>query len=168
MAWINDDGLQVKFGTEEVEVAAGGFQKSFDGNRVHVKFYILAEELEAFGTTTFLSDTTSMPNGAILESATLNVIEAFVSAGTSGTLALGTYDTDHTTAHDADGIDTAIAEASLTAGASNTCNGALIGTTISNSTPVLFTALVGTEDFTTSGAAELDIVYYVPRTATLS
>jgi hypothetical protein len=156
MAWMNGDGLYIKFGTEEVAVTQAG-----EYNQLGPLHYIEAEinwdELEAFGTTTFLSETVKLPDGVYLEKAEFEVSVAF--AGASATISFGTIDTDRTTAHDADGIDVQIATTSIdAAGDTITCDGALIGTVLDNTTPMLLTALVETADFT-AGQGFLRVYY---------
>lgn len=156
--WMNNDGLYIKFGAKEAEPAHGG-EYRWNGPLTKVEFDIDFDRLEAFGTATFLSDTVTIPNGVRLEKAELYVETTFTSSG-SATLDLGLYDTDRATAYDADGIDSAIAIADLTAGDLIECDGALVGTTLANNTPSLVTATVGTADFT-AGKAKLRLYYYV-------
>jgi len=157
--WTNDDGLHIRFGTEKAKVTLGG-ESSTDGMERVVTVDINYADLAAFGTDKIVEGV-KIPDGAFVKSATLNVSTAFTSGG-SATLALGLIDDDRTTAYDLDGIDTAIAVASLTAGAEIDCNGAVIGTLISNSgVDVMPTVTVGTADFT-AGEAKLDIVFYIP------
>lgn len=64
---------------------------------------------------------------ARISEATVTVLSAMT--GTTGTLTIGLEEEDGTVI-DADGIDAAIAQAALVAGARIVCDGALIGTTI--------------------------------------
>ena len=68
-----------------------------------------------------------IPAGAQIVSAEVKVLSAMT--GTTGTLTLGLEETDGT-AIDADGIDVAVAQAVLIAGAHIAADGALIGTVI--------------------------------------
>lgn len=158
--WMNDDGLYIKFGRDRGITKKAGEFEDFDKGNEH---YIEAQlDLDVLGTSTgtvFLSDTLRIPGDAYLLKAELRVETAFTSGG-SATLTLGLYDTDRSTAYDADGIDATIAVAALTAGATITNDGALINTRLANNTPCLLTATVGTAAFT-AGKGFLRIWYKV-------
>jgi len=153
---MNDDGLYIKFGTEEgASGRAGEYNENLPLHYIEVE--INWDELEAFGTTTILSDHVLIPDDAFLEKASFIVEEVF--AGASATLDLGLIDTDRTTAHDVDGIDEDIATTSIDAvGDTITCDGDLIGTILDNTTPMYLTATVQTADFT-AGKGYLRVYY---------
>lgn len=153
MAWLNSDGLYVKFGTEKVETSKGGQL----GNENVIEFDISYTDLEAFGTDTFLSDTVTVPNGAFIEDVKFIVTTAWTSGG-SATLTFGLYDQDRSTAIDVDGLDATIAKAALAAQAVISCDGALVKTRLTNSG--LVTAQAGTANFT-AGAGKLRITYFI-------
>ena len=156
MAWMNNDGLYVKFGLEETVVTPAGEYRE-DTSLHYVEAEINWDDLEAFGTVTILSDTVKIPEGVFLEKASFIVTEVF--AGASATLGFGTIDTDRSTEHDADGIDAAIAMTSIDGvGDTITADGALIGTVLTNTTPLLLTATVGTANFT-AGKGYLRVYY---------
>lgn len=160
--WNNDDGLYVRFGTTKTVEANGG-ESTTDGKKRTVTVRFKYSDLAAAGTEKILLEGVTIPSGAFLESATLTVLEAFDSSGNTATLSLGLIDSDRLTAWDADGIDATIAETAIDAvGDVITCDGALIGTVLSNSVPGYITATVGTEAFT-AGKAELDVVWYQPE-----
>ena len=155
MSWLNDDGLFVKFGTEKPAVDGAG-ENTTDGDIRTIAVEIGFAEMGATGTT-ILSDGVSIPSGVFLESATFTVTTAFV--GATATLGFGTIDTDRSTVHDVDGIDAAIAITAIDAiGDTIACDGALIGTVLSNSTPMLLTSTVATAALT-AGAGQLVIKY---------
>ena len=162
--WTNDDGLFIRFGTTEGEVQHAGDYRGV-GQLHEVVVEVSFDWLDdvAVGTEQIISDTVRIPDGVHLKSATFYVETAFDSAGEAATLTFGLIDEDRSTAHDADGIDAAIAESAIDAvGDEITCDGALIETTLSNSgTPMLLTATVGTEAFT-AGKGWLTVRYYVP------
>lgn len=156
--WINDDGLKVKFGTTKSEVGLGG-ESTTDGNDRVLTFDFTYADLAATGTTKYIPNV-SIPNGAVLREAKLHISTAWTSGG-SATLTIGLYDTDESTAYDADGIDATIAVAAMTEGTTITCDGAVVGKAISNTTPVIVSLLEGTAAFT-AGAAQLVVKYYIP------
>ena len=126
--WTNQDGLVVGFGTRTITKNAGA--KIAKGGAVEqmVVEVDLATLADAVATT---DDAVVMgahiPAGALLQSATLIVDVAAV--GASAVLDIGTYDLDGAEIDD-DGIDAAVATASLTAGAVIACDGALVGTVL--------------------------------------
>ena len=159
MAWTNNDGLYIRFGTERTVPALGG-ESSTDGNNRVITLDLTYDDLAATGTEQIISEGTTIPDGAVIRSASFHVSTAFV--GASATLTFGLIDTDRSTAYDADGIDATIAVGALTAGATITCDGAAVGKLISNAgTPVYITATQGTAAFT-AGAGQLVVQYYIP------
>lgn len=163
MAWLNNDGLLVKFGTEEAIVGGGG-EFTWDGPNAKLDIDIRYNMLNAFGTRTILDETVRIPNGLLLRSASFQVIVPFTSGG-AATLDLGLYDMDRTTAYDADGIDAAIALTAIdTVGETVTCDGALIGTILANDTPSLISATVGTANYT-AGRGVLTLQFFKPTRA---
>lgn len=154
--WYNNDGLTIKSGQDEGNPGNGGVVVDGDGlNHVYI-FNVEWNKLNAFGTVTILSDTIRIPNGWRLESAEFYVETPFTSGG-AATLDIGLYDTDRTTAYDADGIDAAIALTAIDGiGERVACDGALIGTDLANNTPSLVTVTVGTANYT-AGKGRLTI-----------
>lgn len=154
--WTNSDGLYIKFGVDEAtQHKAGQYQADVAGLHV-VEVEVLWSDLAATGSTTILSDSVYLPSNAFIVGATFQVETAFV--GATATLTFGTLRKDRTTAIDADGIDATIAVAALTAGATITCDGAQIGTRLSNA--ALLTALEGTAAFT-AGKGYLRVTYRI-------
>lgn len=161
--WMNNDGLFVKFGSQQAVVGGGG-SFSVEGEFTTVEIDIRYNMLNAFGTRTILDETVRVPNGVLLTSAEFEVVVPFTSGG-AATLDLGFYDTDRTTAYDADGIDAVIALTAIDAvGETVTCDGALINTILANNTPNLISATVGTADYT-AGRGKLRLKYFVPTKA---
>lgn len=159
MAWNNNDGLYIKFGTEKTVVGLGG-ESTTDGMERVITLTVNYADLAATGTEKILSDHIRIPDGAVLKEASFHVHTAF--AGATATLSFGLIDTDRSTAYDADGIDATIAVGALTAGATIACDGAVVGKQISNSgTDVYVTATEGTAAFT-AGEGVLELRYYIP------
>lgn len=162
--WINSDGLVVKIGsTEAVASRIGAFAETADGWNVwdiHLKY----TDFAAFGTAKVLDYVTRMPSGIYIERLTYFVKTAFTSAG-SATLDFGLARSldNGVTAIDADGLIAAVPKATLSIGArielvkGSTNAGALIGTVSDATYPGIFTATVGTADFT---AGEMVINVY--------
>jgi hypothetical protein len=104
MVWVNNDGLVVKFGTEEGDRGTGGEVRALhNGSETIYEFDIRWNDLEAFGTTTFLSDVVRIPGSSCVRALCLRPY------GHGRDSDFGLYDTDRTTAYDADGIDATIA-----------------------------------------------------------
>lgn len=163
MSWMNNDGLFIRFGTEKPAVTFGG-ESTTDGNERVITLNLKYSDFAAYGTEKIISEGVTIPSGAVLKSAVFQVTKAF--AGTNATLSFGLIDTDRSTAYGSAGvgIDSAIAVTAIDAvGDTITCDGAIVNTTIDNTTPVYVTATVGTANFT-SGEGQLVIRYFMPRT----
>lgn len=149
--WVNNDGLEVRFGSEQGADALGG----------HVQSYgeFLETVLDIVGTNVPTADAPvdkkiMIPPGAYIESATFFVDTAFTSGG-SATLDLGLMNDDGDGTYstlDDNGIDVALAVAALAADARVACNGAQINTSPANSTnaalPTVFSYGFNTAAFT--------------------
>jgi len=157
--WVNSDGLEVRFGSEKSAKILGG-ETGLQGDSREVRLNILGVSVPA--TDAPADKKIAIPSGAYIESCTLVVKTAFTSAG-SATLDIGlmTDDNDGTySTKDDDGIDAAIAKGTLVADASIACNGALVGTTVTdaNTLPMPISYGYGTAVFT-AGEADLIIKY---------
>ena len=127
--WTNSDGLVVHFGTRDV-TTTGGFRVADNGATEKVYMTIKGTDLAdaVAATDDQIIYGPVIPNGATILSATLKVDTAFTSGG-SAVLDLGLYDKDGTIVDD-DGIDAAVAVASLTLGAEIACDGADVNTVV--------------------------------------
>lgn len=167
--WTNADGLQVRTGLERSGATRAKF-KTVHTDGVRKEFYakLTYNNLPGFdadanndGTLdSFDKNNECIPAGALIESAKLIVTTAFTT-GTSAALQIGTYQADGT-AIDADGIDVAIAAASLTANAVITCDGAQVGALVGSNKAYL-RAYATTGSFT-AGVATLVVTYILPLT----
>lgn len=169
-SWLNNDGLYIEYGPDEVTVVDGGEYKAF-GALHEVEIEI---DLDALSTSaeTILSDTITIPNGARIEKVVL-VVETAATSGGSATLDFGLIDQDRTTELDYDGLVAALALAEMSdAGAviefmngadstpaGESGDGALVGTTLSNTG--LLTASANTAVFT-GGRLKARIYWYNP------
>jgi ketosteroid isomerase-like protein len=152
--WTNSDGLYIKFGEDEAKQALGGAVQE-DGGVHKLEFVINASDFNAL-TNTILSDTAFIPSNALIVSSNFTVETAF--AGATATVDFGLVRKNRTTEIDYDGLDAAIAVASLTAKASINGDGALIGTRLSQA--ALVTARNNTADLT-AGKGVLTITYRI-------
>lgn len=168
--WLNNDGLYIKYNTTEVTPTDGG-ELSTLGSLHEVEFGLDLVNLST-SANTFLSDTVVIPNGARVEKVVL-VVETAATSGGSATLDIGLIDQDRSTAFDDDGLVAALALAEMSdAGAVITFvngadstpagesgDGALVGTTLSNSGLVIASA--NTAVFT-AGRLKVRIYWYKP------
>lgn len=122
--WTNADGLRVGFGTRGVETTYSSKAKTFGPEQV-VVMRIKGVDLADSDVAAQLDYAPAIPAGAFVKSAYLQVDTAF--AGATATLDIGLYKLSDNTAYDADGIDAAIAVATLAANAEVACDGAEIG-----------------------------------------
>jgi len=168
--WLNNDGLYIKFGTDETTVVDGG-EYSTLGSLHEVELEIDLDDLST-STNTFLSDTVTLPSGARIEKVVI-VVETAATSGGSATLDIGLIDQDRSTSFDDDGLVAALALAEMSdAGAviefvngadstpaGESGDGALVGTTLSNTGLIIASA--NTAVFT-GGHLKVRIYWYNP------
>lgn len=163
MAWNNDDGLYVKFGTEKATAAVGG-ELAFLESDMHVTQIELADMSALASSAAIQDDTVTIPAGAFISKVELLVDTACT--GTSSTLDVGWIDAvDRTSNADDDAFIVAGALATMDAAGDivtytqgSTAHGAGIGTTLS--TTKLVTVNYGTAF--TAGAVRIKIYWYIP------
>jgi hypothetical protein len=156
--WTNADGLAVGFGTREVESNSGAAVAVSDGLKKQVVVQIKGTGLPDSDVSAQLLNGVVIPANSYLLGATLFVTEAFTSGG-SAVLDIGLYKRSDGTAVDDDGIDSAIAVATLVDNYDVACDGALIGTVLANN------SVIGVSYDTaafTAGEATLLVEYVVP------
>lgn len=168
MAWVNNDGLRVKFGTEEGTSGKGGTlaTPANGGVTVH-EWVITATSLTT--TPTIIDFDTRIGTGARIERVEV-ISETACTSGGSATLDIGfKRASDFSTELDHNGLVAALALASINvAGEVNlltpgvTSAGALIGTDLAN-TGVLV-ASYGTAAFT-AGVLKVRVYTSVPYTS---
>lgn len=159
--WVNNDGLNVGFGTRDVTATGSGKLGLASGPEEKIVAEVngadLADTLAV--TDDFIVYGTPIPNGALITSAELIVETAFV--GATATLDLGLYNSAGA-AVDADGIDAAIAVTAIDAlNDTIACDGADIGTLVATTGGVYVGASYNTAAFT-AGKASL-VVSYIPQ-----
>lgn len=171
MGWMNDDGLYVRFGTEQAADAAGGEVNTWDEHTV--EFDITSDDAQS-ATASILGETGAfgvvVPDGARVKAVVVDVLTAFTSSGTIGsaTLVLGLKKaSDRSTELDHDGLLTsaftgtnldAVGEHSEVF-AGDTGAGALLGTTLTeNGVIVVANSTHGTNPFT-AGRARVKVIY---------
>lgn len=150
--WINEDGLEVRFGRDRVTQVHNGVTSAEE--KVFVYDMQDATELGDADTAAAAGDEGFIPAGAIIKDAYFVVDTAFTSGG-SAVLDIGLKEADGT-AIDDDGIDAAVAVAGLTADAVVIADGALVGTRLSEDAYVSMT--YDTAAFT-AGAGKLVVKY---------
>ena len=155
----NMDGLIVRSGARTVDSNVGRVT-AVEGATKQLVLNIKGTELgDTLDTTSeAVTNGAVIPQGALITAAYLIVTTAFTSGG-SAVLDIGTYTTAGAAVDD-DGIDAAIAVASLTANADFACDGAQVGTVITTSGGVVVAATYDTAAFT-AGAAKLVVEYVV-------
>lgn len=160
MTWVNDDGLVVKFGTEEGDPGAGGAVRTAGG--IHMVELAVTGTAVASTAGTLLDEHTLIPANARIEKVEVQVGTAFTSGG-SATLNVGLVRQDQTTEIDNDGLVAALALTSIDADGDkvelvqgSTGHGALVGTVLTNSG--LVSINYGTAAYT-AGDAKVRIFY---------
>lgn len=149
MGWYNNDGLYVKFGTEEATVGTIGEFRTLGSTRETV---ITLDLTTLTSSDVILDYSTFLPKDAFIEAVELETLVSATS-GSSATLSVGLYKSDTTTAISATGLVSALAVATLgNAGTRTTLTlgstgaGAKIGST--PGFPALISAKYGTAAFT--------------------
>lgn len=161
--WLNADGLKVGFGPRHTDNTQAGPYKT-EGLFKQIEKRIYGVDVPATDTTAVQGDEVPIPADAVGLRAYVQVTDAFASAGGDATLSIGVKQKDGTTI-DVDGIDAAIAEADLSAGAVITADGDLINASVGDDDAYI-TFTYGTEAFT-AGEAVL-IVEYALQPSTVS
>jgi len=160
MAWTNEDGLDLYFGTDRAAVNKTGTTAA----NVVQTMIVDVDWTDITAVGSFITRQSKrdafIPAGAFIKSATLSVSEGFTSAG-AGTLGIGLCGSAQAVI-DADGIDAVVAVTALDAvGDQVLCDGALVGGLVSIGTAdgyVYFTT--GTAAWT-AGTARIVIEYII-------
>lgn len=153
--WRNQDGLYIKFGTDEGVVGAGGsYAEPGEGQDLILDVTINLATLNT-ATNTILSDNVRVPKGYLVKRVQLVTTVAATSGG-AATLDFGVVRNDRTTEEDYNGFAAAVALASINASGKvvempvgGAGAGALVGTTLAaTAAGGLLTAKANTAVFT--------------------
>lgn len=113
MAWLNDDGLYLKFGVEKTTANTAGEYRT-NGALREIEIKGLDLTTLATATEAIISDVLFFPKDCIVEEVTIWTRTAATSGG-AATLDLGLIQTDRTTAIDDDGFLDAVVLADMNA-----------------------------------------------------
>lgn len=171
MSWFNADGLYIKIGNEEGQVAKGGMYSTLGPLEVtEVKMDLVSDAPAALTIVgTALGQLgTAIPDGVRIEAVEV-VVETAATSGGAATLTVGLKQrTDRTTTVSASGLVNAMALSTInTSGqrqyltTGSTGAGALVGTTLTNGG--FLAANFGTAAFT-AGKLVLRVYWYKPQT----
>jgi hypothetical protein len=126
--WINEDGLQIKYGTDRAEVSKVGEYRT-TGRLREIQLRVALADLTE--TETILDDNTFIPTGVIVQEVEIDTKTA---AATGVAVDLGIIKMDRTTEGDYDGLLAAFPTASMNAAGekviisdNTTYDGALVG-----------------------------------------
>lgn len=180
MSWINNDGLYIKYGTEEAAIARGGEYAVGEGADMVYEFAVNRADLlsatptilgEASGTDTG-SFGVVLPKGLRVKEVEVFTETAFTSSGTIGsaTLVVGLKREDRSTELDHDGLLTSsfVGSAIDAAGETSvvrigsTGAGALLGTTLANDGIVVVSNSAHGSHPLTAGRAIIRVRGYFP------
>lgn len=161
MAWMNEDGLYIKYGTEKATPNVAGEYVTVGALR-EVEVEIDLTDLTE--SETVQSDVTFIPSGARIQE--IEVI-AETAAVTGTAIDLGLIRTDRSTELDYNGLLAAFVTASMNADGETTVLrvgsstvGALVGTTLAN-TGYITCSRTDSTAFT-AGLLKVKIRYYIP------
>lgn len=130
--WINQDGLEIKYGTDRAEKSPIGEHK-FDGPRRLVELRFDYTMLPTFvaddAGEAVISEGFALPVGATIESVEVFAYTDFDSAGDAFIMNIGTIDLDRSSNGDHDSLVDAITQAEFATGGTNVAGwvGVLIG-----------------------------------------
>mgnify|MGYP003131754367 CR=1 FL=1 len=167
--WVNSDGLEVRFGSEKATLRLGGKLKTF-GALSEIRLKILGANVPA--TDAPIDKKVSIPTNSYIDAVTSQLfVDTTFTSGGSATLDIGLMNDDGDGTYstlDDNGIDAAIAVATLAADYDTVPNGAQMGTSPVNSTtatlPLVPSYGYNTAAFT-AGAATLVLRYRAPVTS---
>lgn len=166
MAWMNNDGLYLKYGTERTVPNVAGDYRTVGALR-EIEIKLNATMMKALTTAnTIVSDVTELPAGVVVEEVEV-VATTVATTGSSAALNLGTIRKDRTTVIDADGLLEAAAVTTIDAAGEKTVyrapvSGTGVGDQIGVATtyPCYIIASTSTGTFT-DGAVTIRIKYKV-------
>lgn len=157
----NSDGLRFRYGLDTQKGAQVGAPCTYGALKQVVGILEVAR-MDTTGGLIGGEPNTAIPAGSYITRAFLIITEAFT--GASGTLDIGLANADATyTNLDEDGIDSAVAVASLAQGSIIACDGALVGAGTDRDTGALgyLSYDIDTTDFT-AGKAIVIVEYFEP------
>jgi len=167
--WVNDDGLEVLFGTEKATLRLGGRLSTY-GAMGEARVKILGAKVPS--TDAPIDKKVTIPTNSYLDAVTSQLfVDTVFASGGSATLDIGLMNDDGDGTYstlDDNGIDAAIAVGTLVVDYDTVPNGAQMGTTPVNSTtatlPLAISHGYNTAAFT-AGAATLVLRYRPPVTS---
>lgn len=119
MSWLNNDGLEVKFGTEKAEPALIG-EYRHDGAQHLLEIKFGFADLPAVASNSVLiADDFTLPTGAFIEKVAIHCVTDMDSTSDDMALSIGTIDTDRTSNADPNSIVDAATQTELNAGGEN-------------------------------------------------
>lgn len=167
MAWHNNDGLYIKYGTEEAQVGTTGSYEDFVGGALVVEAVFDLKNLST-SAQTILDDNVKFASGWRVSKVVIETVTAATSGGSS-TLDIGLIQGDRSTELDYDGFAAAVAKTAIDAAGETTTltvgatgAGALLGTTLgATAKGAMLVAKAGTAVFT---AGRLKVQVYLTKT----
>lgn len=163
MSWINNDGLERFFGTEQAREKIVG-EYHFDGGQHCLEISFLYSDLPTVADSTeVIRDNFTLPVGAYIEDVEIHCPTDMDSTNDDMTLSIGTIDTDRTSNGDDNSIVDAATQTELNAGGHNVAGwvGVLVDGTPLTSAKLL-TWTVAVHD-ASAGAGKIRIFYSMPN-----
>lgn len=159
--WLNEDGLVVGFGTRTTSTNVGTKVNDADGPYNTLVMRVKGEDVPAAAAATDdgLASGAVIPSGAVIISASFEVLEAF--AGANAVLDIGTYNATTKAAVAAAGIDS-LAVANIDAvGDTIACDGAGVGA--ATAVPTQIAVELTNANAFTAGEGILTVKYAIER-----
>jgi len=111
--WKNNDGLYIKYGTDEVVPAVVGEVLAGAGDLHEVEIDLVYTQIASASSPKILNDTVIIPDNAFIERVQVVTLTAWDSSGDTFVLNLGLIKTDRSTEHDYNGLIAALPQASM-------------------------------------------------------
>lgn len=163
MSWVNNDGLERKFGTESAERALiGEYRHDGSSNLVEISF-TYADLPAVASNSVIIADDFTLPAGAFIESVEIWCPVDMDSTNDDMTLNVGMIDTDRTSNASVNAFVVAATQAELITGGTNVAG--WVGAQVNDVLPrdVLLTWEVDVHA-ATAGEGVIRIKYYTPVT----
>lgn len=163
MSWLNGDGLEVKFGTEQGERALIGTYRTAGASQLLEIAFTYADLPAVASNSVIIADDYTLPSGAFIESVEIWCPVDMDSAGDAMTLNVGMIDTDRSSNADVDAFVVAATQTELITGGSNVAGwvGALVNDVLPRDVLLTWEVDVAAA---TAGEGVIRIKYYMPVT----
>lgn len=158
MSWLNNDGLELKFGTEKAATNPQGEYRYNGPVRVAEINFDFTQLPTVAENSVIVGDNLILPVGAVVERVEIANHTDFASAANAMTLNVGWIDTDRTSNVDVDAFVVAATQTEINTGGTNVAGWVGAGVNVPLTTAKLITWQVGTAA-ATAGTGMIRLYY---------